>query len=252
MILRNILLSAIVVGLFTGLFYGLFQQSQINPIIYAAEEFEVAEEEPVVQAHSHGAEASQGHHHHDEEAWSPADGFERIAYTLGADIAIAIAYAIMMISLMAFHDLKANNKPKINTLQGTAWGIVAMLAFFVAPAMFGLHPEVPGTEAAVLEGRQTWWLICAILTATGIAVLYYAPMKFKAGGIVLAALPHLIGAPMPEQHGFANTDPAAVEALTQLTSQFYSLTAIGMVIFFVLLGSMSGFVVKRFVKLQTA
>ena len=251
MAFRNILLSAILVGVFSGLLYGLFQHFQISPIIYAAEAYEVAEDATdaveTPAAHSH-AEAA-GHHEHNEEAWGPEDGAERIGYTIGADIAIGIAYALFMISLMALHNLKAN-KPKLTMATGAAWGIASMIIFFAAPAMFGLHPEVPGTEAAILENRQGWWLLCVALTAAGIAVLYYAPIKFKLGGLLLAATPHIIGAPMPEHHGFANTDPQAIEALTQLTTQFYLFTAVGMVIFFVLLGALSGLAVQRFVKLE--
>ena len=88
------------------------------------------------------------------------------------------------------------------------------------------------------------------MTAAGIAVLYYAPIKLKIGGFILLATPHLLGAPMPTQHGFATTDPAAITALTQLTSDFYLLTAIGMAIFFVLLGALSGLAVQRYVKLD--
>ena len=246
MAFRNILLSAIVVGIFTGLLYGLFQHFQISPIIYAAEAYEVVEDSAPT-AHTHAETAD--HHVHNEEAWGPADGAERIGYTIGADVAIAIAYALFMISFMALHNLKAN-KPKLTMATGAAWGIASMLIFFAAPAMFGLHPEVPGTEAAILENRQGWWALCVALTAAGIAVLYYAPTKLKLGGLILAAIPHMIGAPMPEHHGFANTDPQAVEALTQLTTQFYLFTAIGMGIFFVLLGMLSGLAVQRFVKLD--
>lgn len=257
MVFRNILLSAIMVGLISGALYGTFQHLQISPIIYAAEEFEVAEESApvvavveasVIEAHSHGSD-SHGSHHHDEEAWGPEDGFERIAYTIGADVAVGIAFALFMISFMALHNLKAS-KPKVGALSGAAWGIAALMTFFVAPALFGLHPEVPGTEAAVLQNRQGWWLLCAVLTACGIAILYYAPMRFKLVGGVVALTPHLIGAPMPEQHGFANTDVAAVQALTELASQFYLMTSVGMILFFVVLGVMSGGVVNRFVRLS--
>ena len=256
MAFRNILLSAIVVGIFSGLLYGLFQHFQISPIIYAAEAYEVEEavESSAVHGHAettghHGHAETTGHHEHNEEAWGPEDGAERIGYTIGADIAIGIAYALFMISLMALHNLKAN-KPKLTMLTGAAWGIASMLIFFAAPAMFGLHPEVPGTEAAPLENRQGWWTLCVTLTAAGIAVLYYAPLKFKLGGLILATIPHMIGAPMPEHHAFANTDPQAIEALTQLTTQFYLLTAVGMGLFFVLLGALSGLAVQRFVKLD--
>lgn len=251
MAFRNILLSAIMVGLFSGLLYGLFQHFQISPIIYAAEDYEAPEQTmaqsatPDISSHDHGHDNG---HHHDEAAWEPSDGTERIGYTVGADIAIGIAYSIFMISLMALHNLKAS-KPQVTPLSGAFWGISAMLAFFVAPAMFGLHPEVPGTEAAALENRQGWWFLCVALTAVGIAVLYYAPIKLKLGGVILAAIPHLMGAPIPKEHGFANTDPVAVAALSELTAQFYLLTGIGMAIFFILIGALSGFAVQRFVKL---
>ncbi|PCJ45457.1 MAG: hypothetical protein COA99_04850 [Moraxellaceae bacterium] len=245
MAFRNILLSAIIVGICTGLLYGLFQHFQISTIIYAAEVYEVSEETAAPHPHSD----TTTHHEHSTEAWGPEDGAERIGYTIGADIAVAIAFALFMISLMALHNLKAN-KPQITPMTGAAWGVASMIVFFVAPAMFGLHPEVPGTEAATLENRQGWWSLCVALTAAGIAVLYYAPAKLKLGGVVLAAVPHLMGAPMPEHHGFANTDPVAIEALTQLTSQFYLLTTVGMAIFFVVLGTLSGLAVQRFVKLD--
>jgi cobalt transporter subunit CbtA len=252
MAFRNILLSAIVVGIFSGLLYGLFQHSQISPIIYEAERYEVAEEqtpELTVSAHSQGREVAAQDHHHDTESWAPEDGLERIAYTLSADISVAIAFALIIISLMALHNFKAQ-KPQVNALRGVGWGVAAMFSFFVAPAMLGLHPEVPGTEAATLEHRQAWWLFCAAASAVGIAIIYYAPVKLKLGGMILAVVPHLVGAPMPEHHGFANTDPVAVQALTDLTHQFFTMTAIGMVIFFVLVGAMSGLFVQRFVKLQ--
>ena len=152
---------------------------------------------------------------------------------------------------MALHNLKAN-KPNITPLSGAAWGVSAMLAFFVAPALFGLHPEVPGTVAATLENRQGWWALCVALTAAGIAVFYYAPLKLKLGGIVLVAIPHIMGAPMPEQQGFANPDPVAIAALSELSAQFYLLSAIGMGIFFVIIGALSGFAVQRFVKLDAS
>jgi len=250
MAFRNILLSAIVVGILSGLLYGLFQHSQISPIIYAAEVYEVSEEkssEATTMA-SHTHKTATQNNPAGTESWGPNDGFERIAYTVSADIAVAIAFAMIMISLMALHN-SISNKPPLNALRGVAWGATAMLSVFVAPALFGLHPEVPGTEAAVLEHRQVWWAFCALATAIGIAIVYYAPMIFKLSGVILAMVPHMIGAPISEHHGFSNPDPVAIQALADLTNQFFTITAIGMVIFFVLIGAMSGFTVQRFVKL---
>ncbi|NQZ32081.1 MAG: CbtA family protein [Oceanospirillaceae bacterium] len=242
MTLRNLILSALIVGVISGLCYGLFQQLQINPIIYAAEVYEVTE--TVAEHHNDSAPAAHSHDHSD--AWSPQDGIQRIASTLVANISIAFAMALMMISLMALHNEKSQ-KPKLNTVSGALWGIVAMFCFFGAPALLGLHPEVPGTIAADLENRQVWWIFCALASVIGIAVIYYASRFLKLVGVVLVALPHLIGAPMPELHGFANTDPAAVLALNELSEQFYLMTAIGMGILFILMGLLSSLCLNKFI-----
>ena len=235
---RNIIFSALIAGIVSGLIYGMFQATQISPIIYAAEEYEVSDD---------NGQVNDGHDHsHDHEAWGPEDGMERILYTLGSTILTSISFAIILTALMQWHNLKSS-KPKITWLSGLGWGLAFMISFFVAPAMFGLHPEVPGTQAAQLEHRQLWWLFCAIGTLLGLAVLYYAPAKFKLGGLLLIALPHIVGAPhITSGLTFANTDPAAVQALTTLSKQFYNMTAIGMLIFCLALGALSGFAVNRF------
>lgn len=246
MVFRNIVFSALVVGLVTGILYGVFQQAQISPIIYAAESYEVVQ-------------AGSGHSHDDGEAaghsrgpWAPADGGERIVFTFAANVLTAFAFAIFLISLMALHNHKSE-RPPVDALKGAGWGVAALLTWFVAPAVFGLHQEVPGTQAAALEARQAWWVFCVAATGAGIAVLYYAPVKLKVLGLVLAALPHVVGAPHPEGGlAFANDDPQAVAALTDLSHQFFWMTAAGMVIFCLLLGVLSGFMTRRYVTLEPA
>jgi cobalt transporter subunit CbtA len=245
-LLRNIFLAAIAVGIITGLCYGLFQQMMISPIIYGAEQFEVSD---APLAHSHATVEAQATTNNQEtveqaEAWAPEDGSQRIFSTMTANITIAIAYALVMISFMTLHNLKAN-KQAISAKSGLLWGLAALLALFIAPALFGLHPEVPGTVAAELLNRQQWWLFCAGVSLLGFAALYYTPNKFKFIGLLLLALPHIVGAPLPESHGFANTAPEAVEALSALTSEFFLMTSVGMAIFFALLGSLSGWAVQR-------
>lgn len=246
MTLRNLILSALMVGVISGLCYGLFQQLQINPIIYAAEVYEVAE--PVAEHHGND-EAPVAHSHDHSEAWSPEEGLQRIVATLVANISIAFALSLIMISLMALHNQKSN-KPKLNIYTGALWGVAAMFSFFVAPALLGLHPEVPGTIAADLENRQYWWIFCAFASSAGIAISYYAKGFLKLVGLILIALPHLVGAPMPELHGFANTEPAAVKALGELSQQFYLMTAIGMFILFILMGLLSSLSLNKFIKTE--
>lgn len=239
MIFRNIVFSAIFAGIVSGLIYGLFQATQISPIIYAAEEFEVSEIAVDV--------ADDGHDHsHDHENWSSEDGLERKFYTISSTILTGISFALILIALMYWHNLKSS-KPKVTWLSGLGWGVALMLCFFVSPVMFGLHPEVPGTQAAELENRQIWWLFCVTATMAGLVILYYTPMKYKLAGLGLIVLPHVLGAPhISSELTFTNQDPAAITALTQLSKQFYSMTSIGMFIFCLTLGALSGFAVNRF------
>ncbi len=250
MAFRNIVFSAIVIGILSGLFYGLFQQTMISPIIYGAEQFELSGEDAA--GHSHAADAAKPSEHdnatpqEDVEAWGPEDGLERISYSLGADVLVAIAFAMIMLSLMVWHN-HGTNKPRITVLKGAVWGGAAMISLFVAPALFGLHPEVPGTIAAELINRQAWWGLCVLATAGGLAVLYYSSVKYKFAGVLLVLLPHLLGAPLPESLGFANTDPEAVKSLTEYSADFVLMTSIGMAGFYGLLGLLSAFAVSRFI-----
>ena len=66
----------------------------------------------------------------------------------------------------------------------------------------GLPPEVPGAKAAALNDRQLWWFLCAALTAAGLwSMIFRSGAVWAIGGIVLIALPHLIGAPVPDRIG---------------------------------------------------
>ncbi len=230
MIFRNIVFSAVLVGLVSGLIYGAFQQIQLSPIIYAAENFEIAQSAR-------------------ETTWSPNDGAERIFWTLLANVLTGISFALVMLSLMALHDLKSH-KPKVDVVQGIGWGAVGLLAIFVAPSLVGLHPEVPGTMSAGLEHRQVWWLFSVLTTVLAVAVLYYAPLKFKAVGVVLAAAPYIMASSGNAQLIFQNTNPVAVAQLNELSQQFFSMTAIGTALFFIVLGAGSGYAVKKFIKLD--
>jgi cobalt transporter subunit CbtA len=250
MTFRNIVFSAFVVGIIVGSLYGLFQQYQINPIIYAAESFEVSDIEAPANTVTHNdAEAAHSHDHGDGTGWSPANEFQRVAATLAANIVAAIAFSLILISVMSFHNLKSI-KPKLNWKTGILWGVALMLSMFVAPSLLGLHPEIPGTISESLGQRQVWWISSTVATATGLMLIYYAAPVFKIAGAALLILPQLLGAPMPETHSYVITNPSAIESLDQLTGQFVIMTTIGMTIFCLLIGTLCGFASTRFIRFK--
>ncbi len=165
------------VGIIAGSLYGFFQQFQVNPIIYAAEVYEVAEAPDTFALE----DATQ---HSAQEAWTPEDRVARISSTLIANILIGIGFALLLISAMSLHNLKSN-KPKLNWQAGILWGLGLLAILFIAPSLLGLLPEIPGTLAQTLENRQIWWVFSALATASGLAVIYYAPRFVKLLGTAM-------------------------------------------------------------------
>jgi len=98
MTFRNIVFSAAVVGIIAGTLYGVFQQIQINPIIYAAEVYEVTGSSDAIALESHDHADGHSHNH---EAWAPEQGFERMLSTLVANILVAMAFSILLISIIS-------------------------------------------------------------------------------------------------------------------------------------------------------
>jgi cobalt transporter subunit CbtA len=250
MTFRNIVFSAVVVGIIVGSLYGLFQQYQINPIIYAAESFEVSDLK--VQTNTDALDDTEevhSHDHGDDTGWSPANNFQRVTATLVANVMTAITFSLILISVMSFHNLKSD-KPKLNWKTGVLWGAALMLSMFVAPSLLGLHPEIPGTVSESIGQRQVWWVSSTVATALGLLLIYYAIPAVKIAGVVLLILPQLLGAPTPQTHSYANTDPIAIEALNLLSGQFITMTTIGMAIFCLLIGALCGFASTRFIRFE--
>ncbi|MGL1922685.1 MAG: CbtA family protein [Hyphomicrobiales bacterium] len=236
---KNIIIAALLVGAITGALLGVLQIFTTSPIIMAAEAYEVSEAS-AADTHNGATQAHSHTHSHDDagEAWAPSDGIERTTYTIFASMLTAVGFAMLVIAAMAYTQ-------KIKPLHGLLFGLAGYLSFFVAPSL-GLIPEIPGTLAANLEGRQGWWMMTVLLTAAGLACLAFMPKLFKLFGFALIAVPHVLGAPLPSQHGFANTDPQAVAALTELSGQFVIMTAITLLVFWVVLGVLSSYAAKKY------
>ena len=232
MLFRNLVFSAVLVGILSGIVLGLVQQLSVVPTILAAEVYEIADEEPVAAGHEHAA------HSHDPEAWGPEDGAERIFFPFVSNLLAGIGFSMGLFSAMEFSGMA-------NVKNGILWGLAGYITFFVAPG-FGLHPEIPGMEAANLQGRQGWWITTVVFTGLGLALIAFAPMGAKIAGLVLLSIPHILGAPLPEVHGFLHPDAEAVSALEGLAHSFVQSTAIANAVFWIVVGVASGFCINKF------
>jgi cobalt transporter subunit CbtA len=232
MLFRRIILAALAVGLVAGLCLSAAQLAAVNPIIFAAESYEVD------AGHDHGG------HDHSGEAWAPADGAERTSYTLLSNSLAGVGFAALLLAAMALMQQQAVTQ--LSPVKGLLWGAAGFIAFFLAPAI-GLPPEIPGIEAAPVEHRQLWWLLAAATVAAGLCVAFFAPLKVKALALPLWALPYCV--PIPHHNGpaFAHPDPAAVAALTELHQQFIIASAMSNLLFWLVLGALAAWSIKAWV-----
>ena len=195
-------------GLLAALLLTLLQSFWVAPLILQAETFENA---PVAtQAHEHEHAPGAAAHSHDAQAWEPEDGWQRVLSTTGANLVVAVGFALLLAGL---YTLRAPTR----TAQGLLWGLAGYATFVLAPTL-GLPPELPGTAAADLAQRQVWWIGTAASTAAGIALIVFGRnWLLKILGIAILAVPHVIGAPQPQVHSMLA--PEALEAQFKIASQ---------------------------------
>jgi cobalt transporter subunit CbtA len=241
MLFRNIMLTSFFSAIIAGLLLGTLQSFSTTPIIYSAENYEVAKEAPVTTVtHDHAT-----HSHADSGTeWVPKDDNERMSYTFLADILIAFGHSLLLTSFLALIFLKFR-KPNISWRSGLIIGLGGYLSFYVA-TVIGLPPEVPGSIVADLHARQLWWTLTIIATIIGLSILYLAPFLFKIVGLIFIVLPHILGAPHPEITGFLNQDTLAIVSLSQLEKQFFVSTAWVNLVYWVVLGLLSGLFANKF------
>ena len=240
MLFRRIIFSALCVGILSGLLFSIVQYVGISPIIFAAEQYEMAEVEPV-QSHHHGEGQSSGHHH-DSEAWSPNDGLERNLYTVLSNVLAGIGFAAIVLSIMCLRHSK--NQIKFSLTKGLMFGLAGYAAFFALPAM-GLPPEIPGIEAAPLDNRQAWWLCCVVASGLGIYLIAFTKVIFKMLGVVLIALPFVVGAPHPEGPEFGHSEERVVAILVDLHQQFIVASGVANLVFWLALGALCAWGLQR-------
>ncbi|ETK15631.1 CbtA family protein [Pseudomonas sp. FH1] len=225
--IKRIAQTAGFTGLLAALLLTLLQSFWVAPLILQAETFEKAPA-ATEMAHEHAEGAAA--HTHDAEAWEPEDGWQRVLSTTGGNLVVAVGFALMLAGLYTL-------RTPTRTAQGLLWGLAGYATFVLAPTM-GLPPELPGTAAADLALRQTWWIGTAASTAAGIALIVFGRnWLLKVLGVAILAVPHVIGAPQPEVHSMLA--PEALEAQFKIASQLTN------VAFWLALGLISAWLFRR-------
>jgi cobalt transporter subunit CbtA len=188
--IARIVLAVMLCGIAAGLVMGVMQHARLTPIILQAETFETA---AASTPHSHDATAP-AEHHHDENAWMPKDGLERTAYTFAASMLAAAGFSGILAGVAFLLGLP------ITKDNGWVWGLCGFLAFSLAPSA-GLPPELPGMPAADVTMRQLWWLLTVVSTGVALWLLATKRQSWAAVvALVVAVLPHVIGAPQAAEH----------------------------------------------------
>ncbi len=235
---RNAVFTAAIAGLFAGLVMTALQTYATVPLILQAETFEGAG----MTGHDHGSaavaaeaesEPTAAAHGHGGEAWAPADGFERFAFTALANIVTGIGFALVLVAASEFAGGIAGWR------QGVFWGFAGFAIFTLAPGL-GLPPELPAMPAADLMDRQVWWLGTVAATAAGLALIAFrGTAVISLIGVALIVVPHVLGAPQPASH----ESPVPAE----LHRQFVVAVTVTNLIFWVLLGGVVGMVRQHFI-----
>jgi cobalt transporter subunit CbtA len=222
--LRAILLAAVVAGALAGLAVTGLQALRLVPLILAAETYEQGE------APAAPGDADHGHAAAGEAGWAPETGLQRTLATAFANLLTAIGFALLLAAALALTGGAGWHK-------GLLWGLGGYAAFVLAPSI-SLPPSVPGMPEAPLAARQLWWLATVVATAAGLVLLIRLRVWYGAllGGLCLI-LPHLIGVPAPA------TEQAPVPA--EIVHAFRSATQATNLVFWLVLGSATGFLFGR-------
>jgi cobalt transporter subunit CbtA len=166
------------------------------------------------------------------DAWEPAPGLARIGSTTVSSLIAGAGFAAILAGLSLLLNIP------ITTANGWIWGMMGFLAVHVATSA-GLPPELPGMPVADLVQRQIWWL--GTIAATGAAIYLLTQRKETWApvlAVVLAALPHIIGA--PQAAATASTLPA------NLASTFAANAIAAAAVFWLVMGTLLGNILPRF------
>ncbi|RUW44307.1 CbtA family protein, partial [Mesorhizobium sp. M8A.F.Ca.ET.021.01.1.1] len=174
----------------------------------------------------------------EDEGWAPADGLERFAFSVLANIVTGIGFALVLVAVSEFAGGVGNWR------QGVFWGLAGFAVFTLAPGL-GLQPELPAMPAADLLPRQIWWSATVAATAIGLGLIVFRrslPLTILA--VLLIVAPHIVGAPQPDS--FETPIPEG------LHHQFVVAVTVTNLVFWLVLGAVVGVVRGRFTGTATS
>jgi cobalt transporter subunit CbtA len=257
---RNVVFIAAIAGLVAGVVLACMQAYATVPLILKAEVYEQAggghqhehaaapaaaatnamsTAAPAGNAMSTAAPApAEAAAPAEDEGWAPADGFERFAFSVLANIVTGIGFALVLVAVSEFAGGIGNWR------QGVFWGLAGFAAFTLAPGL-GLPPELPAMPAADLTQRQIWWWATVAATAAGLGLIAFRkslPLAILA--VILIVAPHIVGAPQPDS--FETPIPEG------LHHQFVVAVTVTNLVFWLVLGAVVGVVRGRFTGTATS
>ncbi|MBZ9723618.1 CbtA family protein [Mesorhizobium sp. ESP6-5] len=256
---RNVVFVAAIAGLVAGVVLACMQAYATVPLILKAEVYEKAggghhhdhaiapaatndamSTAPAGNAMSSAAPAGTDAMApaEEDEGWAPADGFERFAFSVVANIVTGIGFALVLVAVSEFFGGVGNWR------QGVFWGLAGFAVFTLAPGL-GLQPELPAMPAADLLPRQIWWTATAAATAIGLGLIVFRrslPLTILA--VLLIVAPHVVGAPQPDS--FETPIPEG------LHHQFVVAVTVTNLVFWLVLGAIVGVVRRRFTGMATS
>ncbi len=233
---RRLFFVALIAGLAAGLATSVVQAGKLWPLIESAELLEAAAPTPAPAApqghpHDHAA-AGHAHDHAHDHGWSP-EGPLRHGLTILFNIAAGLGFGLILNALARLRALSAGGT--FTATEGVLWGIAGFAAFALAPAL-GLPPELPGMAAGELVHRQLWWAATALCSAGAIALWVFMGGFWCAIAVILAVVPHAVGAPHAHEHGVVPGELGAAFAAASLAAS---------AVFWVVLGGVSGWAQAR-------
>lgn len=242
--------SALFAGFAAGLLAALLHFVLVQKLILLGEEYEtgalmhfqgVVTPAKTHDHPTHGAAAVEATpapeadgHSHEHAAAEDASASSRNALT---SLFFGLTYVGYALILTAGYALAEVYGKSVGLREGLLWGIAGYAVFQLAPAM-GLAPELPGTMGPELAARQIWWVGTVVCTASGLALLAYGRgIVAVVGGVLLLALPHVVGAPdLSSYSGVAPPELASAFSARSL--------GVGLIIWSVL-GAFSGWLWSR-------